>query len=74
MFLLLVVVLPIVVLSVLLRVVFLPFRIARRFPTRYGYGRPGWGYGRRHRGFRLGGLGTLLTLFAIDRLFNHRRF
>ena len=68
------IILLIVLLSVVVRVITLPFRLARprRWNGGYGLGTPyRYGYRRRHR---FGGVGTVLALFALDRLFSNRRF
>ena len=55
------------------RLVTLPFRIARRARRGFGYGYGGYGY-RRHRHHHFGGgLLSLLGLFALDQFFNNRR-
>jgi hypothetical protein len=67
---------PFLLLIVVIRLITLPLRMARRYGGYYG-NRYGWDggynpyrYGRR--GF--GGLGTILALVALDRIFGGRRF
>ncbi len=70
--------LPIILLVSIVRLVTLPFRMARRQRYYGGYygndrGYNPYGYGRRrHHGF--GGIGTILALVALDRIFSGRRF
>ncbi len=80
-------ILAIVAVIVLVRLITLPFRVARRARFFGGYGNGyglgnGFGYGggwgnrygygcRHHRG---GGLFTILALVALDRIFTGRRF
>jgi len=72
----LLVILPILFLVAIIRLVTLPLRLRRRYGSYYGR-RYGWDgghnpyrYGRR--GF--GGLGTIVALVALDRLFGGRRY
>ncbi len=68
---------PIILLVLVVRLVTLPFRIARRQRWNGGY----YGYDRGYnpyrygcRRHRFGGIGTILALVALDRIFGGRRF
>ena len=54
------------VLHLVFRALTLPFRLGRR--------RQGYGLGHRHRHGFGGSLLSIAALFALDRLFNNRRF
>jgi hypothetical protein len=62
--------LTILFIVVVIKLITFPFRFFGR--RRYYDGYSGRGFG--HRRHRFGGLGTILTLVALDRLFGGRRW
>ena len=66
------VLLVVILVAIVVRMITMPFRIARWHRRRYWYD-GGWGYGRYAYGRPRGmGLLTVLALVALERLFDRR--